>query len=144
MVYKIVCVSDVNVELFLDVNLLKLKQFAFWSSKQYTSLLSCEKIYVSLMTNIWKVPFVIYTSSQNVGWCLGLRILMTYKVFTDIKYLCYINWSFMTLLEPSNEECTVFINKSGGSLTINFPLSICLLASQLLHFLSLFINELQQ
>ena len=50
----------------------------------------------------------------------------------------------MTLLEPSNEECTVFINKSGGSLTINFPLSICLLASQLLHFLSLCINKLQQ
>ena len=45
------------------------------------------------MTNIWKAPFVIYTSSQNVGWYFGLRIIMTYKVFTDIKYLCYINWS---------------------------------------------------
>ena len=50
----------------------------------------------------------------------------------------------MTLPEPSNEERTVFINKSGGGLTINFPLSICLLALQLLHFLSLFMSKLRQ
>ena len=31
----------------------------------------------------------------------------------------------MTLLESSNEEDTVFINKRGGGLIINFPLSIC-------------------
>ena len=40
------CVSDGNVELFLDAILSKLKQFTLWSSKQYTLLLSCEKRYV--------------------------------------------------------------------------------------------------
>ena len=44
----------------------------------------------------------------------------------------------MGLPEPSNDERAVFINKSGGSLTINFPLSIFSSASQLLTFLSLF------
>ena len=41
-----VCVSDVNVEFFLDDNLSKLKQFTLWLSKQYTSLLSCGRKYV--------------------------------------------------------------------------------------------------
>ena len=31
----------------------------------------------------------------------------------------------MTLLESSNEEDAVFINKRSGGLTTNFPLSIC-------------------
>ena len=35
----------------------------------------------------------------------------------------------MTLPEPSNEESAVFINKSGGGLTTNFPLSISSLVS---------------
>ena len=50
----------------------------------------------------------------------------------------------MALPEPSNDERAVFINKSGEGLTINFPLSICSLASQLLTFSSLFIYKLQQ
>ena len=137
-----VCVSDVNVELFLDVNLSKLKQFNFWSLNDYTSLLSCEKKICEVMATIWKVPFAVYTSTQNVSGYFVLTITMTGKVFTDSSTNGISTRILMTLRELSNQERAVFINKSRGSLTINFPLSICSLVLQLLHFLSLFISEL--
>lgn len=109
-----VCVSDVNVELFLDVNLSKLKQFNFWSLNDYTSLLSCEKKICEVMATIWKVPFAVYTSTQNVSGYFVLTITMTGKVFTDSSTNGISTRILMTLPELSNQERAVFINKVVG------------------------------
>ena len=64
---------------------IKIKQFTFWSPKQYTLLLSCEKKTCEVMTTISKVSFVIYTSSQNLSGYFGLTTIMTCKIFTDMS-----------------------------------------------------------
>ena len=96
------------------------------------------------MTPIHKVPLVFYTYTLNVSGYFDLTIMMTLRHLQISSINGTSNRVLITLPEPSNEERTVFINKSGGGLTINFPLSICLLALQLLHFLSLFMSKLRQ
>ena len=38
------------------------------------------------MATIWKAPFEICTANEKISGYFGLNIIMTCKVFTDIKY----------------------------------------------------------
>ena len=81
---RMVCVSDLNVDLYLDVNLSKQNNLL---SGHQNNILRCypAKKACEVMTTILKVSFVIYTSSQNLSGYFGLTTIMTCKIFTDIE-----------------------------------------------------------